>query len=245
MDLLDAFIARHGLVVQSGPFAGTILPARMSWGHGDLLAKLLGVYEAELHQAIIDAVRGQPDRVVNIGAAEGYYAIGLARALPAVDCHAFDVDEAARAICRSSAQDNGVAGRVTVGGLCTPMMLQVLLAGAAHPLVVCDCEGGERELIDPATVPALARASVVIECHDFCDPMITETLVERLTPTHDLYVVEEGARDPNTVPFLRERNSLDRWIAVCEFRPSTMRWLYGRPKGGLPPAWAEQREPAG
>lgn len=231
-DLLAAFVSRQGPVVQAGPFAGMTLSLQTSWGHGDLLPKLIGCYEAELHAAVADALASKPDRVVNVGAAEGYYAVGLARALPQADCHAFDLAEAAQAVCRTTARLNDVAGRVSVAGACTPLALQILLAGAARPLVVCDCEGGETELIDPVAVPALARATLLVECHDFLNAAITETLVTRLTPTHDMYVVEEGARDPNTVPFLRERNSLDRWIAVCEFRPSTMRWLYARPKAG-------------
>ncbi|MGE0416920.1 MAG: hypothetical protein AB7O80_08945 [Acetobacteraceae bacterium] len=229
-DLLTAFATEHGPVVQTGPFAGMTLPMEQSWGHGDLLSKLIGCYEAELHRAIAEAVAWQPDTVVNIGAAEGYYAVGLARILPDIRCHAFDISESAQAICRTTALINGVADRVTVGGSCTPETLQAVCADAVRPLIVCDCEGAERELIDPSGVPALVRSTLLVECHDFLDPTITDTLVDRLSSTHELYLVSEGARDPNAVPFLRDRNSLERWIAVCEFRPSTMHWLYGRPQ---------------
>jgi hypothetical protein len=96
--------------------------------------------------------------------------------------------------------------------------------------VLCDCEGGERELLDPGKVPALAGATIVVECHDFIDPTITQTLVDRLGPTHELEGVREAARDPNASVFLQQFNSLDRWIAVCEYRPCMMHWLIARPK---------------
>ena len=80
-DLLAALVQQQGWVVQSGPFAGMVLPDRACWGDGDLLPKLLGCYEAELHAIIEEILAATPDLVINIGATEGYYAIGMARRL--------------------------------------------------------------------------------------------------------------------------------------------------------------------
>lgn len=231
-DLLAALVAQSGYIVQAGPFAGMELPPRVSWGDGDLLPKLIGSYESELHAAIAGIVAAQPDMVVDIGAAEGYYPVGFARLLPGAHAHGFDSNEVAQDVCREAARLNGVEAQVSVGGHCTPVVLQHLLARAQRPALICDCEGEERLLIDPLRVPALASSLVVVECHDFIDATITQTLVDRLTSTHELSAVREGARDPNTVPFLNGLNSLDRWLAVCEFRPCTMHWLIGVPRRG-------------
>ena len=229
-DLLSAFVQQFGWTVQSGPFAGLVLSARAAWGDGDALPKLLGCYEAELHPLITQLVEGAPDLVVNVGAAEGYYAIGLARLLPATSVHAFDSAAESHDICRETARLNGVEARVSVAGECTPELLQTLLIRGQRPLLVCDCEGCERVLIDPRRVPALTGTQMLIECHDFIDATITQTLVDRLAATHDLVGVREGARDPNTTPFLQSLNSLDRWLAMCEYRPCTMHWLLATPK---------------
>ena len=229
----SAFVGRHGWRVSSGPFAGMTLPEQACWGDGDTLPKLLGCYELELQQAIAAAVAKQPELVVNIGAAEGYYAIGLARALPHARVHAFEATEKGIEICRDAARLNDVADRVLVSGACDTGQLQTLLAGARNPFLLCDCEGCERVLIDPAVVPALASATMIVECHDFIDATITRALVERLNATHDLQAIREGGRDPNTSEFLRLLSSLDRWIAVCEYRPCMMHWLIATPK---PPA---------
>ena len=66
--------------VLSGPFAGMAMLPESSWGDGDLAPKLLGCYEAELHPAIAKAISRKPKNIVNIGCAEGYYAVGMARA---------------------------------------------------------------------------------------------------------------------------------------------------------------------
>lgn len=229
-EIQASFVAKHGLIVQAGPFAGMILPARVCWGDGDTLPKLLGCYEAELHQWIAAVVATPPDLIVNVGAAEGYYAVGLARLMPNVAVYAFNSAALSGDICREAAQLNDVAGQITVAGHCGTDTLQTLLATSGNPFLLCDCEGEERNLIDPARVPALAAATIVVECHDFIDTSITQTLIDRLTATHELQGVRESARDPNAWPFLTTLNSLDRWVAVCEYRPCTMHWLYARPK---------------
>src|SRR5262245_41340678 len=69
------------LSVQRGPFAGMVYPDHAAVG-STLYPKLLGSYERELHQTVDDIVRLGYDTVVDIGAAEGYYAVGLAMKMP-------------------------------------------------------------------------------------------------------------------------------------------------------------------
>jgi hypothetical protein len=228
-DVLTLWVQQFGWVVRSGPFEGMKLSDRRSWSDGDILPKLIGCYEAELHECVRQVAAAAPDLVVNVGAAEGYYAIGLARLIPNCTVHAFDTAQASQDICRLAAGLNGVGDRVFVGGRCTPDLLQTVLAGAAAPFLFCDCEGYERHLIDPEQVPALRSTSILVECHDFVEAGITQTLVDRLSPTHTLTMIHEGARDPNASPFLRTFGSLDRWLAVCEYRPTMMHWLVARP----------------
>ena len=216
-----------GPVVATGPFKGARLPVDSSWGEGDFTPKILGCYEEELHGAVERAIARKPVRVVNIGCAEGYYAVGLARRLPDAHVYAFDLDPKAQDICRRTAAENGVAGQVTVEGACTSDRLRALAAGVGRTLVVMDCEGGELGLLDEPTVAALAATDVIVECHDFINRAITPTLTRRLTATHMVETVREGARDPNRFAELRALGSLDRWLAVCEFRPEHMTWLAG------------------
>lgn len=211
--------------VLTGPFAGMRLVTETAWGDGDLAPKLLGCYEAELHPAIEKGIARRPRRVVNVGCADGYYAVGLARRLGEAQVHAFDIAEDAQTVCAAAAAANGVAERVAVGGLCTGETLRALHQDGARSLVVVDCEGGEATLFDPATVAALGRSDVIIECHDFKQRGLTPALRAAFAPTHEVEVIHEGARDPNQYTALHTLSSLDRWLAVCEFRPETMNWL--------------------
>lgn len=209
----------------AGPFRGMILPEASSWGDGDLAPKLLGCYESELHAALERALARAPDLVVDVGCAEGYYAVGAALRLPGRPVHAFDVDEKARAVCGEAALRNGVADRVRIERLCDAPRLTALLGEQPKALVVLDCEGFERSLVTTETLPALRRADLVIECHDFVEAGLTERLAALLAQSHDVEILREGPRDPAASPVLQRLGSLDRWIAVCEFRPTVMRWI--------------------
>jgi hypothetical protein len=211
--------------VQSGPFAEMILPTQTSWGGGDIGAKILGFYEAELHGHIEKAIERRPDVVVNVGCAEGYYAIGLARRIPDARVHAFDISPEAQAVCAAAAKQNGVAERVTVGGRCDPDHLVELARSGKRVLIVMDCEGGETQLLGQETVRQLANCDVLVECHDFIDRTITPTLAGLLSGAHEVELVREGARDPAASPLLQRLGSFDRWLTVCEFRPEVMSWL--------------------
>ena len=149
--------------VQSGPFAGMVLPTRTSWGGGDIAAKILGFYEAELHRHIERAIERQPDIVVNVGCAEGYYAIGLARRLPAARLHAFDISPEAQSVCAAAAAQNGVADRVSIGGRCDSGQLVALARSGKRVLIVMDCEGGELQLLDQDTVRQLGNCDLIVE----------------------------------------------------------------------------------
>ncbi len=101
---------------------------------------------------IDEVIAQQPHLVVDIGAAEGYYAVGLARRLPRCRIVAFDIDPIARKMCRRLAKLNGVRDRVEVRGECDTTYLWTL---PPHSFVLSDCEGAEKTLLDPDRAPAL------------------------------------------------------------------------------------------
>src|SRR5688572_440816 len=131
--LVTKYLNQKGLVVRAGPFAGLKYMHRASGSV--LLPKLVGSYEAELHPAIERVVSTAYDVVVDVGAAEGYYAVGLAKRLPQSKVFAYDIDPVARKACEKLAVVNGVADRVYVRGRCDHAELNAILTGKS--LVVC------------------------------------------------------------------------------------------------------------
>ncbi|MDP6095842.1 MAG: hypothetical protein QGG67_07640 [Gammaproteobacteria bacterium] len=68
---------------------------------GCFIPKLLGCYEQELHHVANSIAETGYKNVVNIGCAEGYYAVGLTRLLPEeIKTYAYDINPEARRICK-------------------------------------------------------------------------------------------------------------------------------------------------
>jgi methylase of polypeptide subunit release factors len=108
-----------------------------------LFPKLLGSYERELHPWIERICRGQYTEIIDVGCAEGYYAVGLARRLPNVKVYAYDIDADARQLCKAMARLNGIADRVTVRGACdAEELLSIPISGRG--LIISDCGGYEK-----------------------------------------------------------------------------------------------------
>jgi hypothetical protein len=211
-----------GNQVLSGPFQGMILPESVSWRDGDFMPKLLGSYESNLRAVVLQAVQRAPAAVINIGCAEGYYAIGLARAIPPAVVYAFDSDRAATAICTQAAELNGVTDRVIVGGQSCLAEISRILDLHEHVLLFLDCEGAERELLDPTEISNLANCDIIVETHG--DDIVDE-LISRFGVTHTVVEIEQGGRNPNEQPELHRLHESDRWLLMDEGRPESMRWL--------------------
>lgn len=185
--------------VLSGPFAGMKYSAAAvcsAW-----LPKLIGTYECELHPVFARVANGRFDQIVDVGSAEGYYAVGLTLALKPKRTWAFDIDPTAERLVRHLAQANRVDDVVEVQGFCDLPRLQNLLHEAERPLVVCDCEGYEAQLLDPAQVPALHKASIIVETHDERrNGPIATSLRSRFEKTHRIEVIEPAPRSMADVP---------------------------------------------
>ena len=132
----------------------------------------------------------------------------------------------AQSHCRAMAVEHGFSDRISIVGILTPEDLESILHRFSRPFILSDCEGYEKTLLDLKRAPSLATADILVECHDFVDPDITPILISRLQYTHSINKVEQGARDPNSAAVLKGREDIIRWLAVCEFRPNAMHWLY-------------------
>jgi len=226
----DAFLQHHGTVVLAGPLKGMdFLPQSAEGCH---IAKLLGCYEQPLLPFIERAIQHGYQRILNIGCAEGYYAVGMARCMPGTQVLAFDLNLTAQQVCAQLAVKNGVAGRVNVGAL---FKLEDFAAYAGQDvLVLCDIEGAERELLDPEAAPALKEMDLIVESHECLIPGITKRLVDRFAATHDIIVVEDnGQRQISDAPgWFNNLTHLDQLLAVWEWRSGPTPWLVMKVREG-------------
>ena len=215
--------ARDGAVVQHGPFAGMSFSTRST--EGARAARLLGAYEASLIPVIEEIVAQDYPLIVDIGSAEGYYAVGLARRMPGARIMARDASELAQRACRSLALENGVGDRVEVGGLFTHADLEAL---QGRRLVICDIEGAEMELLDPDKAPSLRQVDILVECHDGLIDRATERLTERFAGSHRITRIERQIAGDVLPDWMDRFSDIDRLLALWEWRSGPTPWLWMR-----------------
>jgi protein-L-isoaspartate O-methyltransferase len=212
-----------GDVVRSGPSTGLEYP---DWAmtEVDLYSpKVLGTYEDEIHAALETLLERRPRQVINIGAAEGYYAVGLAGRLPDATVHAFELDERLRSQLKTIAAHNGVADRVRIHGECDLRALEAL--AGPDTLIVSDCEGAELVLLDPVALPALMATEMLVETHDLLVEGATQVIADRFTATHFVGRADSTPRFVDDVPGLDFMPLVSQQLAVSEFRRGPQAWL--------------------
>jgi len=217
--------------VLSGPFRGMRYLEESS--SSVLAPKLLGIYERELHKAIEEAIAFPFERIVDIGAAEGYYCIGFAMRMPNVKVLAYEMYTPAHALIENLAALNHIHGRVEIRGACTVDELNSVLDPSLPTLVICDAEGAEAYLLDPLRVPALRSAHVLVELHDFVLGGLSKVIRQRFDTTHQIEQIHAEARSRSEFPFSsfitrRFPGYVD--FAVSDCWPPGMSWFWMRPK---------------
>ena len=108
--------------IKGGPFAGMRYPATECGSA--LLPKLLGTYEREIAPIFAEIKALQPDLLIDIGAAEGYYAVGCLDANLVPKVVAFELDSRAQKIIHRLRETNRIPEDrlVSAGdaGVCLP-----------------------------------------------------------------------------------------------------------------------------
>lgn len=219
-------VDRSGDRVLSGPFKGMVYPLRTSEGARN--PRLIGSYEACLAPVIEEIVTGGYDTVLDIGSAEGYYAVGFALRMPQAQVIARDINPKAHAACAELARLNGVEGRVAIGGPVSHGDLPALMHG--RTVMVCDIEGAEEHLLDPEAAPILSRADILVEVHEGMKAGRLALLSRRFAATHDLHRFDRRLDDTGLPDWANGLGDLDRLLLLWEWRSTPTPWLWMRQK---------------
>jgi precorrin-6B methylase 2 len=222
-EVADAFIAKHGLQVRYGPFAGMRYTAAAAKNRL-IVPKLLGTYECELHAIMAQVQRAGYDTIVDVGCGEGYYTTGLALTTKA-GIVAFDAESEELKFAHAMADANGVAERIEFRRWCSPEELIRIAGETGRLFVLSDCEGYEIELFSEAAVAALSKADILIEMHRG----VKAELMRRLEKSHALEVVVFDRANRGRRAELDEMPAEDRERAVDECR-FPQEWLWTQAK---------------
>jgi len=190
--------------------------------------KLLGIYENELSGIISTALAKKYQTIVDVGAADGYYAVGFAYKDPEARVVAFEMDSRARTELAKLREINGVTDRVEVRGKCEPQDLLALEGNRG--LMIMDCEGYEEQLLTSEVITHLKDWDFIIETHDGFSPEITTRLTTLFKTTHEVIPVEvihdQNKADHVELPILEglPRRDVDKLLSENR-QHACLRWI--------------------
>lgn len=217
--------------VLSGPFEGMKYIDDYVWG--SITPKWLGSYEGELWGTVEKIIESKYDIVVDVGSAEGFYAVGLLTRMPFAVMHAFDVDFISRRQVARLGAINEVSARLKVGKYCSSSDIAAI-CGEGRSLVVCDIEGWEYSLLDPQACPALLRVDILVEVHEGeAIAGNAGVLSARFSASHVIERIDATGRDGWISGYISRADAItdDREFlleATAEHRSDGNTWLWMR-----------------
>ena len=220
-------------VVKYGPFKGLKLVRETWWGESDLGSQCLGLYEMEILNFLKEVERDDYKSFIDIGAADGYYAIGMLVSGKVSKCICYEKSESGRRVIMENWKANGSLGELKLypeanfKGISSldPVVLN-------KALVLIDIEGAEFDLLDEMLLYILRKSTLILEIHNWVKNFedLYVNLLERANKFFDIEVIEHLDRPINQIFELQELSDDNRNLLVSEGRPSLMRFLKLIPK---------------
>jgi hypothetical protein len=209
-------------IVHNGPFEGMNYINKSSGSA--FLPKILGSYEEPIQNWIYQIINNtEYTKILDIGCAEGYYAVGFAIKMPNIKIYAYDVNTKAQDKLKEMIELNNV-NNVFINGNCT--LEELNFRCDRGTLIFCDIEGAEKDLLDPIMASNLSNVDILVESHDCTEEGITDLLISRFFRTHSIEVVIDyptRIREYN-LPHKISTNDLNE--VMNEHRSEAMRFLY-------------------
>lgn len=218
--------------VQRGPLKGFRLSGDSTWAAPDLGPMLLGTYESNVVERLSTL---KAKTLIDVGAADGYFGVGLVKCGWFEESICFEMDPISRAALAQVAQSNEVSDRITVLGAAGPSFVdvpEVHAVAKADAVFLLDIEGAEFDLLRPDVFPSMFPAHVIIELHDdLSRGQNRRGELERAAADYfEVEYIHYGARNPMSDPLLAGYSEDDRWLLTSEGRMFEQAWMVLSPR---------------
>ena len=225
-DLFDSKVAY-------GPFKGLQLVRKSSWGLTDRASMLFGLYEQEVLISLLNVPKTHKT-FVDLGAADGYYGIGVLVNKHFDRSYCFEISKQGQAVIAKNADLNAVGNQLEIYGKAEQDFFKHLPADQLSKMVLLvDIEGGEFDLFNVKLFQALKGSIIFIELHEWMvndgDNKLAKLKSEAST-NFNITEITTTSRDLSIFPELRNFNDTDRWLICSERRKKLMTWLRLDPK---------------
>lgn len=231
--VLNHLIKIHGHKVVYGKFKGMKLNKNSYWSKNDLITHILGVYEYHILEQLIKFSKINNSVFIDIGAADGYFAVGGAYSGLFKKVYAFETHEEGRKSLIENAKSNYCETNVLIKSKANFDSLKDLIDIHKSTVILIDIEGDEFNLLNYQTLKLLSNCNIIIELHpDLVNNGYEKKkdLINFSKSFFNVSIIKREIYNPNLFEELDQFTDEERLIAFSEGRENNMSWLVLEPK---------------
>lgn len=212
--------------VAYGPFKGMQFGEKIYWGKRDLLTKYLGQYEPQIIEKLIKYSKDY-NHFIDIGAADGYFAIGLLHSNLYSSSTCFEISKYGRSVILKNAELNNVQKSINLYGKAELDMMSKVLREQGPSVILCDIEGGEYQLFNKAFLEIVKGCVVIIELHMFVkgEENMRKELIRDASNFFEVSYIKRHNPKVNEFEELKDWDDNSRHIGFSEGRTTRGLWL--------------------
>ena len=221
---------KHNFIVQYGIFKNLKMNHDISWGRGDIASKIYGFYENKIQQKLKDI---NNPILIDIGAADGFFAIGSLKSKICEFCYAFEETKKSRENLSKTAKINNVQNKLSIIGKVTKDNFFTLLPSKinfSEVTILCDIEGGEFDFFSDEILATIRCSNIIIEIHKNHNKNLEIDLLERVKKYFDVSIIIDNDKNFESVSELHALNDIDRNLICSEGRSYIGKWWHLSPK---------------
>jgi hypothetical protein len=216
--------AEGNFLVKSGPYKGLVIPDYEVWPDKNSIAKIFGIYESQVIEALI-SLPADITTIINIGAADGFHTIGLIRSGKFQRGICFELMSTARQMIRELSEINGVENQIEVYGRAGDDFLQMIeVSDISTCVVLIDIEGGEISLLSKENLEKLSDCFILIEVHEFVFGRLERESLLKAIKIHHSVKVLKSATAPAYIDSISQLPENWSHLLISEGRPNSMEW---------------------
>jgi hypothetical protein len=220
---------KNKFIVQNGLFKNLKINKEISWGKADIASKVYGLYENKIQKILAQIKK---PILIDIGAADGFFAIGSLHSKISKHCYAFEQSNLGRSALSKTAELNKVSENITIkGGVNSQNFLSLLPQDIdfSKAIVLCDIEGEEYSFFTDNILKKLEKSHIIIEIHQTRNKNNEIKLMKRIKSKFNVTIITGSENDYSRLPEIQLLNDIDRNLIACEGRSYIGKWWYLKP----------------
>jgi len=226
--VLNYLITIYNYSVAHGIFKGMRLNKNIYWSRNDLITHILGVYEKHVLDQLIKFSKLDNSVFIDIGAADGYFAVGSAYSGLFKKVYAFEIQKEGREILSENAKVNKCEKNIIINPEANFKRLKNIVDEHKRAVVLIDIEGDEFSLLNDEILKLLSNCNIIVELHPSSVKngyQKEKDLINSAKYLFNVSIIKRESYNPNFFKELDNFTDDERLVAFSEGRENNMCWL--------------------